>query len=190
MRVVGAVAAAFLSVAMATAPHASAQERCGCTEKDPAAAVELQITAATPVEHSRIGEEQETLVVDLRGQETVLVGDAPVLLEGVDLAEVPVLMAVVEPPATADECNALSPATGVNLKLTGQVYMEETGPVVWTGPCQGTLTIEAAPAADDVTTPEDRWGRGLAISVVALAALALLCLALAPITARRSGRIS
>jgi hypothetical protein len=177
MAVVGLVAV------VVTAPRASGQETCSCTDKDPATAVELQITAATPKDHSRIGPEQESLVVDIRGEQTVLVGDAPELLAGVDLAEVPVLMLALEDASGTDECSAAPPPAGADLSVTGQVYMEETGPVVWTGPCQGTLTIAAA-AAPVEATHEDTWGRGLAISGGVLAGLAVLCLAAALITRR------
>ncbi len=184
MAVVGLVAV------VVAAPRASGQVACSCTEKDPATSVELQITAAEPRDYSRIGPDQETLVVDLRGQETVLVGDAPELLAGVDLAAVPVLMTVVEAATDEEsECSGDPPPAGADLSLTGHVYEEELGPVVWTGPCQGTLTFDeaeaaapAAPAAE--RADEDTWGRGLAISGGVLAALAVLCLAVA-LTARR-----
>jgi hypothetical protein len=171
------VAVVGIALAMVAAPRASGQEECSCTEKDPATSVELRITAATPEDHSRIGSDQETLVSDLRGTETVLVGEAPQLLSGVDLAEVPVLMAVGEGASDADECTEPLPAEGSDLSLTGHVYMEETGPVVWTGTCQGTLTVEAAAPAS--ATDEDPWGRDLELSAAVLAAAAFVCLALA-----------
>ena len=182
MRGVGrTIVVAGIAFVMVAPARASAQEQCSCSAKDPAAAVELQITAAAPEDHSRIGPEQQTQVVDLRGEQTVLVGEAPQLLEGVDLAEVPVLLAVGKA-AAEDECSGERPAAGSNLSLTGQAYLEDTGPVVWTGPCQGTLTVVAATpagaeAADD--SDEGTWEDGLVFSGAVLAALALLCLVLA-----------
>jgi hypothetical protein len=175
---------AVLAVAVVGSPRASGQEACSCTEKAPAAAVELQITAATPEEHSRIGPDQAQLVVDLRGEQTELVGVAPQLLEGVDLAEVPVLMAVSEDASSTDQCSGARPAAGSDLSLTGQAYLEDTGPVVWTGPCQGTLTIvPSAPAAEP--SEADPWGTELRVGAAVLGGLAILCLALIPLNARR-----
>jgi len=173
-----------LAVVVLGAPRASGQE-CSCVDKDPAAAVELRITASQPQEHSRIGPDQTTPVVDLRGQVTVLVGEAPALLRGVDIAEVPVLLAVDDGASGDDECAGTRPAAGSDLSLTGQVYREETGPVVWTGPCQGTLTVQDA-AAVEASTGEDAWGRGLAISAVVIAGLAVLCFLLALLTKPRA----
>jgi hypothetical protein len=180
---------AGLAVATVTAPRASGQEACSCTQKDPLTEVELQITATSPEDHSRIGPDQGTLVIDLRGEGTVLVGDAPPLLQGVDLAEVPVLMTVGEDGAAGEDCRADAPPAGADVSLTGHVYEEETGPVVWTGPCQGALTVEAAAtAATEASSDEDAFGHWLAVSAVVLAGLAILCLALLPLNARRLER--
>jgi len=179
---------AGLAVTALVTSAAGGQEACSCTDSDPSGAVELAITASEPVHHSMIGPEQETPVVDLRGQETVLVGEAPQLLDGVSLDGVPVLMAVVEGSANP-ECNQDQPPDGSDLSLTGHVYREETGPVVWTGLCQGTLTI-VAPSEPDVAADDDDWGRGLTISAVVLAGLAVLCLALVPLTAAQRARRS
>ena len=181
-----AVVAGLGVLLIGLAPNASAQDGCSCTQKDPAAAVTLRITAANPREHSRIGRDLETLVVDLRGERTELVGDRPPLLEDVDLSQVPVLMAA-DDGSSDDPCSSAQPAAGTNLSLTGQTYLEDTGPVVWTGTCQGTLTIEAA-APELVPTEEDPWARGITISIVVLAGLAVLCLALVPVPARRRDR--
>ena len=99
-------------------------------------------------------------------------------------------MAVDEDASGDQACAEPRPAAGANLSITGQVYLEETGPVVWTGPCQGTLTVEAAAVAESEATDDDTWGRGLVISAIVLAGLAILCLSLALLTAPRRGRTS
>jgi hypothetical protein len=160
-----------------TAPSAAAGEACSCSERDPTTAVELAITSSAPVEHSRIGPEQETVVVDLRGEETTVVGDLPELLAGVDLATVPVLMAVGD---GTDECAGSQPAAGVDLSLTGHTYVDDGATVVWTGPCQGELTVvegEMAGAAE--AEEDDDLQPALGISAVILIVLAAVCLALA-----------
>lgn len=78
-----------LACAILAPGPASGQEQCSCADKNPATAVTLQITAAVPEDHSRIGPQQETLVVDLRGTETVLVGEAPELPAGAEAADAP-----------------------------------------------------------------------------------------------------
>jgi len=180
-------AAVGLGVVMAgPAPRASGQDPCSCSEPEQTTSVELQITATNPQDHSRIGPQQETLVVDLRGDQTSLVGEPPELLAGVDLSEVPVLMAVGDGGSGDDECAEERPTAGADLAVTGQVYLEETGPVVWTGLCQGTLTVEAAATGDDASADDDPWARGIALSIVVLAGLAVMCLALVLFTTPRT----
>jgi hypothetical protein len=162
---------------------ASAQADCECAEAGAAGLVELRIVATTPRDHARIGPDRDTQVVDLRGQETSVVGDVPPLLEGAPLNLVPVLMAVVED--SPDGCRTAVPPAGVDLSLTGHVYEEETGPVVWTGLCQGTVTVEAAAAGEPEVASTDGWGIGLGIATGVLVVLAVVLLACVPIAARR-----
>jgi hypothetical protein len=83
--------------------------------------------------------------------------------------------------------SSAQPPAGSDLSVTGHVYLEETGPVVWTGPCQGTLTV-VAQTAPAVTDDSDALDRGVRISAAVLIAVAVVCLALVPITARRRDR--
>jgi hypothetical protein len=179
-----AVAIGLATPGVATAGRSG---QCECIDNDADTAVSLGITASSPTEHSRIGPDRQTAVLDLRGTSTTATGEIPTLLADVDLDEVPVLVAVAGPEET-DPCTIASPPAGANLSLTGRAYIDDGAPVVWTGPCQGELTVVDAPAAAEESETEadaDLWAPELRLAAMVLAGGAAVCLALAAIVGHR-----
>jgi hypothetical protein len=121
---------------------------CSCEPPDPATVITVAITDSAVADAANPWGGADDLVgtVDLRGTATSVVGEVPVLLDGVDLDSVPVLAAVIEDPQMQDSCDTPHrPAAGSDLELTGVVSDEGDGAFIYTGACSGSLTVLAGP---------------------------------------------
>ncbi|MDP1807151.1 MAG: hypothetical protein Q8K72_18385 [Acidimicrobiales bacterium] len=145
-----AVAAVVLGMALAVIP-ASPAGACSCGEGDPASRISLVITNS---EVSRVanpwgGEAGgDMATVDLRGASLEVLGTIPARLGDRDLAEVPVLAAVLLDPNMQDSCGTPQiPAVGSDLKVEATV-IDDPELIIYSGPCSGTFTVTAAPAPE------------------------------------------
>ena len=92
--------------------------------------------------------------VDLRGSSLEVVGAIPRRLADRDLAQVPVLAAVLLDPNMQDSCGTPQiPAVGSDLKVEATV-IDDPELMIYSGPCSGTFTVTAAPAPEP--DPPDR----------------------------------
>jgi hypothetical protein len=144
----GLVAAVGLGLAVALIPSTPAWA-CSCAGPDPATLINLEITdsAVADAPNPWGGQDRESgATVDLRGVATTVIGEVPVLLDGVDLDTVPVLASVIEDPQMEDSCGTPHrPAAGSDIELTGVVSDEGEGTFIYTGACSGSLTVLAGP---------------------------------------------
>lgn len=160
-------AAVGAGVAIAVIPATPAWA-CSCGETDPAMQVTMAITDSRVAEVANPwggGGDSWDTTVDLRGASSSVIGAMPAALEGTDLAAVPVLASVIEDPDMEDSCNTPHrPDAGSDIELTGVLYDEGEGVFVYTGPCNGSFIVVAAP--DEGYGGGTGDGRGLLVPAV------------------------
>lgn len=151
-----AVAAVALGMALAVVP-ATPAGACSCGEGDPGSRISLAIadSEVIRVPNPWGGEDVgDFATVDLRGASLEVLGAIPAQLADRDLAEVPVLAAVLLDPNLQDSCGTPQiPPVGSDLEVDATV-IDDPELMIYSGPCSGTFTVTAAPAPDP--EPPDR----------------------------------
>ena len=164
------MAAIGFGMAIALVP-ASPAWACSCGPPDPATQVTVEI-ADSAVRDAPTPFGGGGTTVDLRGAATTVIGPTPVLLDGLDLEEVPVLASVLAEPDVGNQCDIpIRPDAGSDLEVSGIVADEGGETIIYTGACTGELIVLAAPTP----LPRERSSAvPVAIGVAALLVVGLI----------------